>query len=489
MERRRSRRVYPRANGSGRSEVRFAHSKRSRLWWFPILLVLVGCSSLATRKGFYEPITIDLQSGNYEAAVLKVEEARASKKYAEKDRFLYFIDSGLAHFYASQYENSNTKLTLAENAAEELFTKSISRAAASLLLNDNILEYAGEDYEVLYTNLFKAFNYLELNKFDDAFVEIRRANLKLELLEQKYVAAVEEFRQSSPDDAEGVEVEYDVKEVRFHNDAFARYLSMHMYAADGMFDDARIDFDMLQEAFVTQSHVYDFNVPFVTYSSQEKAVLSVVAMAGLSPVKEALNLRIRTDKDLDLVQVLYDGPGRGDEEYGHFPLAVSEDYYFKFAIPVIASRPSSIDGIRVLVNGEPVGELELLEDVGKVAEETFEAKKSLIYIRSVARAVAKGLAAHELKEEADKKTENRLARWLKKAAIDVGTDIIENADLRCSRLLPGRIFVGDFETEPGVYTIDIEFVDRTGGVIQGVTYTDYRVVPRAFNLVKAVSLN
>ena len=479
----------PRVNTNRKGTLGFTHFRLRCLWFFLSCVVVAGCSSLATRKGFYEPITVDLRSGNYEAAVQKLEAANESNKFAEKDRFLYFIDSGLAHFYTSRYTTSNEKLSLAEGAAEELFTKSISRAAASLLLNDNVLEYAGEDYEILYANLFKALNYLELNQFDDAFVEIRRANLKLELLEQKYGDAAKELQKGSPQDEDRVNIPYDVKKVKFHNDAFARYLSMHMYAADGLMDDARIDFDMLREAFRSQPHVYDFGIPDVQYNSQNRAILSVVAMAGLSPVKEALNLRIRTDKDLDLVQVLYDGPGKKDTEYGHFPVPISEDYYFKFAIPVIASRPSDISRVRVFVDNEVRGELQLLEDVGKVAEETFEAKKSLIYVRSVARAVAKGLAAHELKEEADKKTKNGLLRWLKKAAIDVGTDIIENADLRCSRFLPGRILVGDFEIEPGTYTVTVEFLDYSDAVLQYSTYTDVVVKRRTFNLIQAFSLN
>ncbi|MFQ6091650.1 MAG: hypothetical protein ACE5OR_03030 [bacterium] len=469
--------------------MRFAHFRLICLWCLLSALSLARCSSLATRKGFYEPITAELQSGNYEAAVQKIEAARESNKFTNKDRLLYYIDAGLAHFYASHYELSNEKLSLAEDAAEELFTKSISRAAASLLLNDNLLEYAGEDYEILYTNLIKALTFRSLNQFDKAFVEIRRANLKLELLEQKYAQAAHELQQGSPDGGEYVDISYDVKKVRFHNDAFARYLSMHMYAADGLMDDARIDYDMLRNAFAAQPHVYDFEMPDVQYSSPEKAIMSVVALAGLSPVKEALNLRIRTDKDLDLVQVLYDGPGRGDTEYGHFALPVSEDYYFKFAIPVIGSRPSLISRVRVFVDGESIGELGLLEDVGKVAEETFEAKKSLIYIRSVARAIAKGLAAHKLKEKADEKTENRLTRWLKKAAIDVGTDITENADLRCSRLLPGRVLVRDFEIDAGTYDITVEFLDPSGACLQSTILSTYRVKRGAFNLVQAVSVN
>src|SRR5512137_1802896 len=107
-----------------------------------------------------------------------------------------------------------------------------------------------------------------------------------------------------------------------------------------------------------------------------------------------MNLRIRTDKDLGLVQILYDDPENEGAEYGHLLLPVEEDYYFKFAIPKIVDRPSGIASIRVWSGNKLLGELGLLEDVGKIARETFEAKKTLIYLRSVVRAVAKGLATH-----------------------------------------------------------------------------------------------
>jgi hypothetical protein len=446
-----------------------------------VLLVFVGCSSVATRKGFYDPITAELRSGNSAAAAQMLETARQKKKYAEKDRLLYFIDAGMLYYYSGDFNASNEKLHLAEAAAEELFTKSISRAAASLLLNDNVLEYAGEDYEILYTNLIKALNYIALGEFDEAFVEIRRANLKLDLLESKYAGAAAQLQQGSPDDTAQVDVAYQIDKVRFHNDAFARYLSMHMYAAEGKMDDARIDYDFLKQAFQMQPHIYPFPMPDVKYASDDKATLSVVGLVGLAPTKEALNLRIRTDKDLKLVQVLYDDPQRKGAEYGHLPVNVKEDYYFKFALPQIVPRPSQIASVRVLANGEPVGELQLLEDVGKVAEETFAAKKSLIYFRSVARAIAKGLAAHKLKEKLDT---GGLTGWLKKAAVDVGTDVIENADLRCSQFLPGRIFVGDFEIEPGTYDITIEFYSADGSFAGKTIPRQIQVVKDGFNLIR-----
>ena len=457
---------------------------RNLLWAALPLILSAGCSSVATNKKFYEPITTELRSGNLTNAAQMIETAREKNKYTEKDRLLYFIDAGMLLHYAGDYDISNAKLHLAEVAAEELFTKSVSRAAASLLLNDNVLEYAGEDYEILYTNLIKALNYIALGKFDEAFVEIRRANLKLELLEQKYVQAAEEFQRGSPGDSNRIEINYNIDKVRFHNDAFGRYLSMHIYAADGKMDDARIDHDLLQQAFHSQPHIYNFPIPDVKYFSKDRAILSVVGLVGLAPVKEALNLRIRTDKDLNLVQVLYDDPQKKGSEYGHLPVKVSADYYFKFAIPKIVPRPSLISKIRVFASDESIGELQLLEDVGKVAEETFAAKKSLIYIRSVARAIAKGLAAHKLKKKADT---GGLGGWLKKAAIDVGTDITENADLRSSQFLPGMIYVSDFEMEPGVYDITIEFYFADGSLAERITYRDYKIVKGMLNLVEAYS--
>jgi len=461
-------------------------AKKSAIELLLCLFLSVGCGSVATKKAFYDPIIAELRDDNFDTAVQKIEKAKADNKYAEKDRFLYYIDAGLANHYASRFDDSNLKLTQAEDAADELFTKSISKAAASLLLNDNILEYAGEDYEILYSNLIKALNYIAVDDFDGAFVEIRRANEKLNLLEQKYSDVSRRFEEGSLHDTVRVDIGYKAKRVRFNNDAFARYLSMHVYAAEGKMDDAKLDYDLLRSAFREQPHIYDFEVPDIKYFSEGKEILSVVALAGLAPVKEALNLRIRTDKDLDLVQVLYTDPWRKDSEYGHLPIPVSEDYYFKFSIPQIVPRPSYISRIRVFVDSELVGELRLLEDVGKVAEETFEAKKSLIYLRTVARAVAKGLAAHKAKKKADT---GGLKGWLKKAAVDVATDVSENADLRCSRLLPGKIYVGDFEIEPGTYDLTVEFLDADGDLVSATDVYEYRVFKNALNLIEVFSLN
>lgn len=449
------------------------------------LLILSGCGSLRTQKAFYEPITAELRTSNYQQVVTRLEEARESGEFGEKDRLLYFLDAGFARYYAGEHDSSVAKLKLADQAGEELYTKSISKAIVSMMLNDNALEYAGEDYELLYANLFNALNFIAMDSFDAAFVEIRKANQKLDLLEQKYADAARQFNEAGAKDSAAYKVNYEAQQVRFNNSAFARYLSMHMYAADGKWDDARIDFEALQDAFASQPHIYDFSPPPVTYDAEEGAILSVVAMAGMAPVKEPFNLRLRTDKQLNLVQILFTGADGTESEYGHLPMPVSEDFYIKFAIPTLKQEQSVVQRVEVSANGKYVGELGLIEDVGSVATETFEAKKSLIYLKTIARALAKGVANYKLKKKADS---GGFAGWLKKVAIDVGTDLTENADLRCSRLLPGKIYVGDFGLKPGKYDLTIQYFDSNNMLIRRVDIPQYTVLEHGLNMVQAAAL-
>ena len=90
-------------------------------------------------------------SGNYLEASAAIQKLHDNKKYKEKDRVLYYLNQGMLQHYLGNYEQSNNLLTTAERAMEDLYTRSVSRAGASLLLNDNVLEYDGEDYELLFT--------------------------------------------------------------------------------------------------------------------------------------------------------------------------------------------------------------------------------------------------------------------------------------------------------------------------------------------------
>ncbi|HEQ71201.1 MAG TPA: hypothetical protein ENN69_01830, partial [Spirochaetia bacterium] len=125
------------------------------------LLLAVSCSSVMTQKGQFKSIDERIKRHDFSGALKDLEKAK-KKYYEEKDRVMFYLDAGMLAHYSGDYEKSNEYLTRAEYAIEELYTASISKAAASLLLNDNALDYSGEDYEDIYLNVFKALNYLHL---------------------------------------------------------------------------------------------------------------------------------------------------------------------------------------------------------------------------------------------------------------------------------------------------------------------------------------
>lgn len=447
-----------------------------------VLLVIAGCASVATNIDFADPLKQDLKASNYAQAVQTIDNAREDDAYTRKDRVLYYLDRGTVLYYQGAHQESNEYLEKAELAMEELFTKSISKAAASMLLNDNALDYFGEFYENIYVNVFKALNYLKLGRFSDAYVEVRRVNIKLRELEDKYGQMVEEMNRSDKSKAK-----VEMKPVKFYNDALAHYISYLIFRAEGEMDNSRISLKKLCNAWDTHGDVYSYPVPdhIKKGNTSDQPLLNIIAFIGTAPTKKAVGGKITTYNDyvgiseLDMPIALPNIP---------FP-GIKEGYHFKFAFPVIEREGSRIDRIDVKIDGQPGGNLQLLEDMGRVAEKTFETRKFIIYTKTVIRTVTKGLAAAEVKKKLRKETgASGLLGNLLDATVDVGVDFTENADLRCWRTMPQLCYVGEFPVQDGSHDIVVEFVDGSGLIVDKKEITGFDV-HNGLNLIDAVSLN
>jgi hypothetical protein len=270
-----------------------------------LIATFIGCSSMRTSKGQYVGVAEKLRQQDYDSCLDQIEESK-DKFYKEKEKVLFYLDMGMLYHYDGNYEKSNEYLTEAEYAIEDLYTKSVGKAAASMLLNDNALDYFGEDYEDIYLNIFKALNYLHMNKFDDAFVEIRRVNNKLNILEDKYAEIAKKYNESKDK-----KKEFKIGDNKFQNSALARYLSMLMYKADGKIDDAKIDMAEIEEAFELQPIVYDFSQPELDnyLDRTDKAQLYFLTFVGNSPEKKSNTLWIHTEKDMLIIATSEEVPG------------------------------------------------------------------------------------------------------------------------------------------------------------------------------------
>jgi uncharacterized protein len=437
-----------------------------------LAILLSSCASVVTRQARGKDLDAAIAQRDIPAALSIVQNP---KLYKAKDRVLYYLDAGLLYHYNGDWAKSNELLQQAEDAIEELTTKSISKAAASMLLNDNALDYAGEDYEDVYINVFKALNYLQLGDRDAAFVEVRRIDDKLSYLEQKHAKMAKELSDNSK-----AKAEIKSGKNKFHASALARYLSLIMYAAEGNTDSARIDYDNIRFAFESQSDIYPFSMPDLLHpeTKSETPVLRVLTMINRGPYKRSREMHIHTSKNLLLI-------GSVDKEVDIFPVSwpdIREGYYFKFALPYLVSRPPRIGQVVAIAPDGSRHTLQKLEDMGRVAEQTYKIKEPVILLKSITRSVLKGIAAEEAKGQAKRNTSSLAATFLSIAA-DAAVFISENADLRMSQFFPAQAVIAEIPLPVGEHRIRLEYFSPAGTLL----YSEYRSVQvrqRGVNLLQ-----
>lgn len=450
-------------------------------------------SCMTTRNVKFVEADAGVQSREYARVAEKLDGPLSPDFYRDKDQVLRYLDTGMLYHMAGIPERSTAQFDAAERLIEENYTKSVTNAAASFLINDYSLEYFGEAYEDLYLNVFKSIDYIREGSFDGAFVEIRRVGNKLNLLEDKY-GRIAAGMNSSPDSRGAVKA----RKTEFHNSALARYLSLLLYRADGKIDDAAIDLRKLQQAFSEQPHVYDFPPPKLDamLAPTDKARLNVLGFSGRSPVKKATTLRLITAKNTIAVTMeKEDDKGRlyfTDVDVVSFP-GIEAGYNFKCQLPEMVLRPSRVGRVSVLVDGKAVGDLELIERMDSVATETFKLSEAPIFFKTVLRTVSKGILAAKAKDKLYEQGSKSggvagLFAFAGGIAADVAIEASEQADLRSSRYFPGQARVGEFEIESGEHDVAVEYYATNGQLLYREAFPRKNYTKEGLNVLSSYDL-
>jgi len=434
-----------------------------------LILFLISCS---TPPAVYKEMDIAVDQSDFSAAIDAIVQGQTGRTaiYSERNAISLYLDKGLLEHYAGNYANSSNDLQFAERLIEEAFTKSITESFFSYIFNDNTKEYPGEDFEDIYINVFNALNYYNRGNIESALVEIRKlsgASGKLEMLSRKY--EYKDPKTGATLDAAakketGVSEFPDKKQVNFSNSALARYLGALFYQGAGNADAARIEFEQLNRAF-TNKNIYRHPIPSAVDAARNippgKARLNILSFTGLSPIKQ----ETRT--------VFY-------LPFRHPILRIAD-----FKLPVLQRRPSVITRIETVINGNKFN-LELLEDMNAVVEETFNARFSNIVLKTYIRAIIK-YAAADIAAMETAKQQGDMAGLLVAAAARTALELSEGADTRMSRYLPGRAYIGGINLDPGTYSVIINYYNGSK-LIAGAEYTDVNVKLNGLNLLESVNL-
>lgn len=407
---------------------------------FPIWPLLVGfvmllwaCGCGPTREYHYR-LADHLAAGECRAALELVEENRAD--YGSNAELLYLLDSAMANFRCGENAAAQQKFQAAEQLAEKLWTESLTANTLALVTNDYLLPYAGEDFERVLINLFAALSYLKAGQTDEALVECRRLDSLLNLYNSKY-------------DQENV----------YKEDAFARYLSGMLHEVDNALDDAYIDYAKAHRIYNDYHKAYDTPMPPFLVEDLLRLAAKVDRLDEVAEIAEQAGgqppLRHEDTQALGRIVFIHlngEAPEKTEDRIflptlGYGPLTIA---FPRMEIIPPACRKTIV--ALISEEGEHIAsEGFLAEDINRIAVKDLDDRKGRIIAKTMARAVAKQVAIHQIANAG----KNRGNRDLLITLFNLINMLVEQADTRSWRSLPGEIYMTRMYVPAGTYQVEV----------------------------------
>src|SRR5579884_382450 len=412
------------------------------------LLLLTACGPSLHHQQLVEQ---DLLSHRYSDADAVVEKNK--KDYGDRNLLLYYLDRGFLLHLAGRYEESNRFFEKATAEVDRLYTQSISTHAGAMLTNDNLLPYEGEDFETVLIHLFSALNYTALGRWDDALVEARQVDDRLNLLNDKYTQ----------------------KNV-YKEDAFARYLTGILYEARGEFNDAFISYRQAYGAFEDYKKNYHIQIP----SRLGIDLIRTASILHLPEEQEEYKKRFpeaaaiaseKSDRTGEVVVITYEGRSPIKEDYfidAPVPNGNGGVYMVRVALPRFVPRPSKVGSVEVTFRqGATVlkQRSDLMEDITAIAKKNLEDRIGRISAKAIARATAKYVATRAAEHEA-KKRGGEGAEILTGLLANVYSVATEQSDKRSWRTLPSKIRLARLSLPPGQWEVRVAYYSAQGHLIE-----------------------
>jgi hypothetical protein len=438
-------------------------------YFISIIFLLLTIAACASNINHYPKINEYLLENNYKAALS--EERNSKKNYADRNRVLYYLDEGLLAHIAGHYEESNASLLKAEDIMANLYTRSISKEAASFLINDNTTSYRGEDFEAALVNLFLALNYVELGKLDEALVEARKVDSKLSSFNLQYPAG---------------------KKNVYKEDAFIRYIMGVLYLADGEINDAFISFSKAEQIYRSDYRPnYGVGPPQMLiedllWTAKKMNFMDEYQHYRKSYPKIERRLKNRNAQEAQVYFIHYNGRGAEKIER-NFTAPMPDGYVVRLAYPEFVKRNFRVDHVRVTLNR--IGSrrhyqfsTQIMEDISAIAEMNLKNRMGRIIAKAVARVTAKYLLAKKAEKKALKDGDKDLARIIR-FSFQAYLIAFEAADIRHWRLLPAKIEVGRSLLPSGRYQGRIQLLDQNGVTIGSRPVTPFSLTAGKTRLV------
>ena len=446
-----------------------------------LILLLSGCDPSGSR---YLLVDKSLLASDYQQADSIIQ--KAEEEYGTKSRVLYWMDRGMTLQLAGQYQQSNEVLEQAEEEIDRLYTRHIRTESLGFMTNDNSLPFEGDPYEQVMINVLKALNYASLNQWQDALVEARRIDHRLNVLADR-----------TKDKA------------AYRDDGFARYLSGILYESVGDINNAFIAYRKAYETFEATRGWNRTGVPaqlradllrtadalqlsqeFTEYqrlfpdtpwkslqAQQQLAQVIVISYNGRAPLKEDqfLDLPISLDAlQLVLINQGFSQATRQQHRAADSVLYGLNGRVVRVALPKLVQQKTQVpvDTVSLIPEqGAPVTvRTELAQDVTALADKALSERMAGIAVKAVARAAFKFSVAEGATRGAQHAVGGDAGPWVGLAVglLAKGFAVAsEESDKRTWRTLPDEIHLARTWVSPG--TFRLQRTPPSGGAVSNKT--------------------
>jgi hypothetical protein len=427
------------------------------------LLLLVSCATFYQK---HYDFNREFEKGDLTGAleVLQKKESMANSKA----KFLYFVNNGLLLSILGKYEQSNEFFEKAYLFGED-YRINYFHEAAGYLTNPNMSVYRGEDHEHLMLLYFKAINFLKMRKPEEALVECRRLNIRLNQLSDKYKSEQKYQRDAFIHNLMGIIYQ----STGDYNNAFIAYRNaLEIYETDysrlfSLSAPQQLKVDLLNTAwwtgFTDEFEYYKNKFDMCDYvPSKPEAELVFFWHNGLAPVKNEWSINFVIDHRADNMVVF-----TNDNLGISFPFEVEEKKdksslskleVFRVAFPRYDERPLYYREASISV-GDRTVPLELTEDVSKIAFHSLRQRMVLEFSKGLLRAALK-----KATEQSVKKEDEGLA-----AVIGIVNALTEKADTRNWQTLPHSIYYARVPLQAGEN--DVKFSIAAGADRANYSFT------------------
>ena len=457
---------------------------------FAAFLTLNGCATFRSYNSETQTLVSSIATGQVDQAITEHE----AKTGSDKD-LLYFMEKGELQRLKKLYPDTIATWTEADQIIAQWESEAkisgakVGQAVGSVVVNDKLRRYDGEDYEKVMLSTRLALAYLAAGKTEDALVEIKktweRENL-IKTLHEKDIdeaenTAKEKGYKTKSEDLKGYPIATlnspDVTNLKNgYQNAFSHYLSGFLYEAAGeeslaaasyrtaielqpslgVLKDGLMGMDnrFAKPAIPAVAQQEKPTLPMTKASTKKskkkgkkgKAVQQVAVAPIAAPVPVQTSPFIAQSNESDVLFVVETGVAPFKKSI-IIPLPIPYAGVVPISFPVLETNPISANkAASITLPNNSTMQLTTIASIENLSRRSLKDNLPWIMVRAAIRAAVKGGAQAAVYQQ------NALA-GVALNAINVAT---EQADERVWGLLPAEITIARVKLPEGQSTVKIQ---------------------------------